>query len=244
MEYTIIFGIYKVVDLVKVNNMKIDIITIFPNQILEYIKEGIFRISKEKNLVDIHVHNLRDWTDDVHRSVDDKPFGGGAGMVMKIEPIYKAIQKLKKENTKVIYFSPRGKVLNQKYLENFDKSKSSHYIIICGHYEGIDQRIIDNYVDIELSIGDYVLSGGELPTLVFLDGVIRLIDGVLGNESSSKDESFSNSLLEYPQYTRPEEFMGMKVPEVLLSGHHKNIEQWRKEKSIEITKKNRPDILK
>ena len=222
MEYTIIFGIYKVVDLVKVNNMKIDIITIFPNQILEYIKEGIFRISKEKNLVDIHVHNLRDWTDDVHRSVDDKPFGGGAGMVMKIEPIYKAIQKLKKENTKVIYFSPRGKVLNQKYLENFDKSKSSHYIIICGHYEGIDQRIIDNYVDIELSIGDYVLSGGELPTLVFLDGVIRLIDGVLGNESSSKDESFSNSLLEYPQYTRPEEFMGMKVPEVLLSGHHKN----------------------
>ncbi len=224
--------------------MKIDILTIFPNQIEGYIKEGIFRISKEKNLVEIVVHNLRDWTDDVHRSVDDKPFGGGAGMVMKIEPIYKAITQLKKGNTKVIYFSPRGETLTQKYLQAFDKSIDTHYIIICGHYEGIDQRIIDNYVDIELSIGDYVLSGGELPTLVFLDGVIRLIDGVLGNESSAKDESFSDNSLEYPQYTRPEDFMGNAVPEILLSGHHKNIEIWRKQQSQDITKKRRPDLLR
>lgn len=220
--------------------MKVDIITIFPDQISSFISEGVFRIAKEKGIVDIQVHNLRDWTDDVHKTVDDTPFGGGAGMVLKPEPIFKAVESLKKGNTKVIITTPRGEKLTQKLVKKLSSSES-HYIILCGHYEGFDQRIHDELVDYEISIGDYVLSGGELPALVVVDSLIRLIPGVLGNDESLLEESFEDGL-EYPQYTRPADFKGLKVPDVLLSGHHENIKKWRKEKSVELTQKRRPDI--
>lgn len=220
--------------------MKIDIITIFPNQINSFVNEGIFRIAKEKGALEINVHDLRKWTDDNHKTVDDKPFGGGAGMVMMVEPVFKAINELKKDNSKVIVTTPRGKRLNQKIVKDLSR-QDSHYIILCGHYEGLDERIHEHLSDIEISIGDYVLSGGELASLVIVDSMIRLLPGVLGNEESLKEESFEDGL-EYPQYTRPFEFNGWKVPEILISGHHENIKKWRKEKSVEITSKRGNDI--
>lgn len=222
--------------------MKIDIITIFPEQITSFIKEGIFRIAKEKGLVEINVHNLRDWTDDNHKTVDDHPFGGGAGMVIMPEPVFKAVESLKQKNTKVIITTPRGEKLTQNTVKKLSSSKS-HYIILCGHYEGFDQRIHDALADYEISIGDYVLSGGELPALILVDSMVRLIPGVLGNEESLIEESFEEGL-EYPQYTRPADYKGMKVPDVLLSGHHENIKKWRNEKSKALTQKVRPDIAK
>ncbi len=224
--------------------MKIDIITIFPQQIEEFIKFGIFRIAKEKGAVDIQVHDLREWTKDKHRTVDDKPYGGGAGMVMKVEPLHNAITQLREEGTVVIATTPQGIPLKQKVLKKLSDTKTSHYIIICGHYEGFDQRILDSQVDLEISIGDYVLSGGELPALVIIDGILRLLPNVLGNPESSIQESFSENMLEYPQYTRPEEFLGMKVPEVLLKGNHSQIAIWRNNKAQSITKERRPDIVK
>lgn len=220
--------------------MKIDIITIFPNQITSFINEGIFRIAKEKNALEINVHDLRKWTEDNHKTVDDKPFGGGAGMVMMVEPVFKAIKELKKENTKVIVTTPRGKRLTQKIVKDMSR-QDTHYIILCGHYEGLDERIHEHLSDIEISVGDYVLSGGELASLVIVDSMIRLLPGVLGNEESLKEESFEDGL-EYPQYTRPFEYNGWKVPEILISGHHENIKKWRKEKSVEITSKRGNDI--
>lgn len=208
--------------------IKFDIITIFPNTIQEYINTGIVRIAREKGLVEINVHNLRKWTDDNHKTVDDTPYGGGPGMIMKVEPIYKAIQELKKANTIVAITTPKGEKLVQKKLLAFSKEKDLHMIILCGRYEGFDQRIHDHLVDYEFSIGEYVLSGGELPALTLVDGITRLIPGVLGNDLSLENETFTDNILEYPQYTKPEEFNGWKVPEVLLSGNHKEIEEFRK----------------
>lgn len=208
--------------------IKFDIITIFPNTIQEYINTGIVRIAREKGLVEINVHDLRKWADDNHKTVDDTPYGGGPGMIMKIEPIYKAIQELKKANTIVAITTPKGEKLVQKKLLAFSKEKDLHMIILCGRYEGFDQRIHDHLVDYEFSIGEYVLSGGELPALTLVDGITRLIPGVLGNDLSLENETFTDNILEYPQYTKPEEFNGWKVPEVLLSGNHKEIEEFRK----------------
>ena len=220
--------------------MKFDILTLFP-EMFAPIEQSIIGRAKEKKLIDINLVNIRDFSNNKHNKVDDTPYGGGAGMIMMPDVVYRAYQSVKSDNAKVIYMSPQGKTLDQKKVK--DLSKEEHLIILCGHYEGIDQRVIDKIVDEEISIGDYVLTGGEIPAMVLVDSVSRYVDGVLSEDSTS-EESFSNGLLEYPQYTRPENFEGMKVPEVLLSGHHENIEKWRKEKSYEITKQKRPDLLK
>ena len=220
--------------------MKFDVLTLFP-EMFGILNQSIIGKAIEKELIDINLINIRDFSKDKHKKVDDTPYGGGAGMVMKPDVVYDAYKSIEDRNAKVIYMSPQGKTLNQKKVEEL--AKESHLIILCGHYEGIDQRVLDKIVDEEISIGDYVLTGGEIPAMVLIDSVSRYVKGVL-KEESIKEESFSNGLLEYPQYTRPEEFEGMKVPEVLLSGHHENIDKWRKEKSLEITKKKRPDILK
>ncbi len=193
-----------------------------------------------KEQINLNVVNIRDFSQNKHKKVDDTPYGGGAGMVMMPDVVYRAYQSVKKEKAKVIYMSPQGKTLNQKKVE--DLSKEEHLIILCGHYEGIDQRVLDKIVEEEISIGDYVLTGGEIPAMVLIDSVSRYIEGVL-KKRSIQEESFSNGLLEYPQYTRPEIFEGETVPEILLSGHHEKIQKWRKEKSLEITKKKRPDLL-
>jgi tRNA (guanine37-N1)-methyltransferase len=212
--------------------MKFDIITIFPNVIQEYIDTGILRIAQEKELIEINVHDLRNWTEDKHRTVDDTPYGGGPGMVMKVEPIYKALEELKEENSVVCITTPKGEKITQSKIQQLSEDINAHYIIICGRYEGVDQRVHDNLVDLEFSIGDYVLSGGELPALVFVDSITRLIPGVLGNIESLDSESFiEENKLDFPQYTKPEEYKGWKVPEVLLSGNHKKIAEWRKQHS-------------
>ena len=219
--------------------MKFDVLTLFP-EMFEPLNSSIIGRAKEKNLIDINLINIRDFSKDKHKKVDDTPYGGGAGMVMMPDVVYDAYKSIKDESAKVIYMSPQGKKLTQKKVEELAKNK--HLIILCGHYEGIDQRVIDKIVDEEISIGDYVLTGGEIPAMVLIDSVSRYSEGVITKESTN-EESFTNGLLEYPQYTRPEVFEGEKVPEVLLSGHHANIEKWRKEKSLEITAKKRPDLL-
>ena len=219
--------------------MKFDVLTLFP-EMFEPLKYSIIGKAVEKELIDINLINIRDFSKDKHKKVDDTPYGGGAGMVMRPDVVYDAYNFVKTENCKVIYMSPQGKKLNQEKVENLSKEK--HLIILCGHYEGIDQRVIDKIVDEEISIGDYVLTGGEIPAMVLIDSVSRYIEGVL-KQDSIKEESFSNGLLEYPQYTRPEIFEGELVPEVLLSGHHENIKKWRKEQSLNITKKKRPDLI-
>lgn len=223
--------------------IKIEILTIFPEQLENFLQYSIPAIAVEKQLVEIKVHNLRKWTTDKHQTVDDRPFGGGAGMLMKVEPVYNALKDLRQPNTVVIATTPRGEKLTQSKLREFSSVEDAHYIILCGHYEGFDERILENLVDLQISVGDYVLSGGELPALIIVDGIIRLIPGVLGNSASTETESFENNLLEHPHYTRPEEFNGWKVPEILLSGDHKKIEQWRQEKSKAITDKHRPDLI-
>ncbi len=221
--------------------MQFDVLTLFP-EMFEPVKQSIVGRAEEKGLIRINLINIRDFSKDKHKKVDDTPYGGGAGMVMRPDVVYDAYSSIKnKENAKMIYLSPQGNVLNQKKV--VELSKQEHIILLCGHYEGIDQRVIDEIVDEEISIGDYVLTGGELPAMVLIDSVSRYVEGVLAEEST-KEESFSENLLEYPQYTRPEEFRGKKVPEVLVSGHHQNIHKWRKEKSLEITKQKRPDLLK
>ena len=219
--------------------MKFDVLTLFP-EMFGILNQSIIGKAIEKELIDINLINIRDFSKDKHKKVDDTPYGGGAGMVMKPDVVYDAYKSIEDRNAKVIYMSPQGKTLNQKKAEEL--AKESHLIILCGHYEGIDQRVLDKIVDEEISIGDYVLTGGEIPAMVLIDSVSRYVKEVL-NEESIQEESFSNGLLEYPQYTRPETFEGVKVPEILLSGHHENIEKWRKEKSIEITKKKRPEML-
>ena len=221
--------------------MKFDILTLFP-EMFDIIKNSIIGKAIEKKLIEINTINIRDFSKDKHKKVDDTPYGGGAGMVMMPDVVYDAYMSIKdKENAKVIYLSPKGNVLNQNKVEALSKEK--HIILLCGHYEGIDQRVLDEIVDEEISIGDYVLTGGELPAMVLIDTVSRYVSGVL-NKESVDEESFSNGLLEYPHYTRPDVFLNKKVPEVLLSGHHENIKKWRDEKSLEITKKKRPDLLK
>ncbi len=224
--------------------VQFDIITIFPNSVNSFLQEGIFRIAKEKGLVKARVFDLRRWSNDKHKSVDDRPYGGGPGMIMKIEPIDKAIKDLRKKDTKVIITTPRGEKLDQKKIKKFvNKSEVGHYIIIAGHYEGVDERVYESLVDYEISIGDYILSGGELPALVFVDAYTRLIPGVLGNEESDKEESFENGMLEYPHYTRPEVYDDMEVPDILLSGNHEEIKKWREKKAKEITEEKRPDLI-
>ena len=220
--------------------MQFDVLTLFP-EMFEPIKQSILGKAIENEKIKLKLVNIRDFSKDKHKKVDDTPYGGSAGMVMKPDVVYDAYKSVYEENAKVIYLSPQGKTLNQKKVEELSKEK--HLILLCGHYEGIDQRVIDKIVDEEISIGDYVLTGGEIPAMVLIDTVSRYIDGVL-NQESIKEESFSQGLLEYPQYTRPEIFEGEKVPEILLSGHHENIEKWRKEQALKITKQKRPDLLK
>ena len=221
--------------------MKIDILTLFP-EMFTPLKTSIIGRAVESGKLDINVVDIRDYTLDKHNKCDDTPFGGGAGMVMMAQPIASAIEAVDPEHkARRIFMSPRGKTFNQKTVLEYGKEE--RLLLLCGHYEGVDQRVIDLFIDEELSIGDFVLTGGEIPAMAVVDAVARYVDGVI-NQDSLSQESFASGLLEYPQYTRPQEFMGLKVPEVLTSGHHANIEKWRKEKSIEITKKNRPDLLK
>lgn len=219
--------------------MKFDVLTLFP-EMFEPLKQSIIKRASEKKLIDINLVNIRDFSEDKHNKVDDTLYGGGAGMLMKPDVVDRAYNSVKSENAKVIYLTPQGKMLNQKIVK--DLSKQEHLILLCGHYEGIDQRVLDKIVDEEISIGDYVLTGGELPAMVLIDSVSRYVEGVLSNEST-EEESFSNGLLEYPQYTRPEVFDNVKVPDVLISGHHENIRKWRRERSLENTFKKRPEML-
>ncbi|QXM05900.1 tRNA (guanosine(37)-N1)-methyltransferase TrmD [Crassaminicella indica] len=221
--------------------MKIDILTLFPNMFKIPLGESIIGRAREKGILNINVINIRDYSENKHKKVDDYPYGGGAGMVMQPQPIDTALEAIDAKNHKIIYMSPKGKTFNQEMAKEL--AKEERLIFICGHYEGIDQRVIDHWVTDEISIGDYVLTGGELPTMVVIDAVSRLIPGVLGQEESFMDESFYNGLLEYPQYTRPSEYKNMKVPDILLSGNHKKIEEWRKLQALKITKKNRPDMF-
>jgi tRNA (guanine37-N1)-methyltransferase len=228
--------------------MDIDIITIFPGMFAPVVNESIIKRAQAKKLVKIKTHDLRDYSNNKHRKVDDKPFGGGPGMVFCPEPIFQAVEAIKashkgkKKEVRIILLSPQGKPLTQKLAGKLAKSKS--LILICGHYEGVDERVREKLVTDEVSIGDYVLTCGELPAMVLIDAVVRLIPGVLGKDESAYSESFSHNLLEYPQYTRPAAFRTMAVPEILLSGNHKLIGKWRKEKARERTGKKRPDLLK
>ena len=223
--------------------MRFDVLTLFP-EMFAPVEQSIIGRAEKNNLIELNLINFREFSKDKQKHVDDCPYGGGAGMVIKPDVIYDAYRSIVDKldyKPKLIYLTPQGKVFNQKMARELANEK--HLILLCGHYEGIDQRVLDKVVDEEISIGDYVLTGGELPAMVLIDAISRNIDGVLDDESLV-DESFNNDLLEYPQYTRPEIFMGERVPEVLLSGHHANIEKWRREKSLEITKKKRPDLIK
>jgi len=224
--------------------MRIDIITIFPKMFEPVLNESIMKRAQNKGKVKFYIHDLRDFTSDKHRKVDDRPFGGGSGMLMQPEPIFKAVEQIKKKNkkAKTILLCPQGRKLNQKIAKTFAQEK--HLIMICGHYEGVDERVREKLVDDEISIGDYVLTGGELPALVLIDSIVRLIPGVLGDKNSLNFESFEGNLLEHPHYTRPATFRRMNVPEVLLSGDHKKIEAWRKKEALKRTKERRPDLLR
>ncbi len=223
--------------------MRFDVLTLFPETFSLVMKESIIGRAQDKGLIEINAVNIRDYTRDKHRKVDDYPFGGGNGMVMMCQPVfdaYMAVTKGLQHKPKVIYMSPQGRVLTQKLA--VELSEAEHLILLCGHYEGIDERIIEELVDEEISIGDYVLTGGELPAMVLIDCVSRLVPGVLSSEGSFSEESHFNGLLEYPQYTRPAEYEGKQVPEILLSGHHANIQKWRSAQSMERTKIKRPDL--
>ncbi len=223
--------------------MIFDVITIFP-EMFSPISRSILGKAQEEGIIKVKIHNLRDFTRDPHRTVDDYPYGGGAGMVFKVEPLYRALKHLTKGSSspKIISMSPQGKVFNQGIAQEL--AKEEHIIIICGHYEGIDERIYEFFPIEELSVGDYILTGGELPAMIVIDAVSRMIPQVLGNEASLEWESFTRGLLDYPHYTRPREFRGKKVPEVLLSGNHQEIDRWRKTQSIIRTLLRRPELLK
>jgi tRNA (guanine37-N1)-methyltransferase len=238
--------------------MRIDILTLFPEVCRAPLSESMMKRAQESGALDLRIHNLRDWTTDKHHVVDDAPFGGGQGMVMKAEPIFKAVEELcgeegktsnvqrptsnvELQRPKVVLMSPTGRPFDQPMATEL--SGESHLIIICGHYEGVDHRVIEHLVDAEISIGDYVLTNGAIAAVVFVDAIVRLLPGVLGDEQSAADDSFSGGLLEGPQYTRPAEFRGWKVPEILLSGNHAAIAAWRKEQGLKRTQANRPDLL-
>ncbi|ALP03129.1 tRNA (guanine-N(1)-)-methyltransferase (M1G-methyltransferase) (tRNA [GM37] methyltransferase) [Clostridioides difficile] len=220
--------------------------TLFPEIFNSYMDESIMKRAVEKGIIEVHIYNIRDFSNNKHKKVDDYPFGGGAGMVMTPQPIYDTYKHIitthNINNPSVIYLTPKGKVYNQSMAKQM--SLKEDIILLCGHYEGIDERIIDLIVTDEISIGDYVLTGGELPALIMIDSISRLIPGVLNQEESFEEESFKDNLLEYPHYTRPRDFEGLKVPEVLLSGNHKKIDEWRREESIRITKERRFDLYK
>ena len=249
--------------------MKIDIVTLFPEICRAPLNESMMKRAQEKRIVDVQIHNLRDWTTDKHHIVDDAPFGGGQGMVMKPEPIFAAVEDLKRQTlnsdesragaqrstlntqsnirlqtSKIILMSPTGRRFDQQMAAQL--SQESHLIIVCGHYEGVDHRVIEHLIDMEISIGDYILTNGAIAAVVFVDAIVRLLPGTLGHEQSAVDDSFSSerSGLEGPQYTRPAEFRGWKVPEVLLSGNHAEIAKWRKEQAMKRTRQNRPDLLR
>jgi tRNA (guanine37-N1)-methyltransferase len=222
--------------------MKIDVLTLFPAMFAGPLDESIIKRARQRGILDLTIHDLRDWTHDQRRTVDDRPFGGGPGMLMKPEPLFEAIESLQREKTRVILFSPAGRKFDQGMAREL--AQQEDLLFITGHYEGVDERVRAALVDDELSIGDYVLTNGALPVMVVVDAVTRLLPGVLGDDESSLDESFSQGLLEYPQYTRPAEFRGMKVPEVLLSGNHAEIKKWRREQAELKTEVNRPDLLR
>lgn len=219
--------------------MKIDILTLFPNMFTGFLNESIIKRAIEKKLVEINIVDFREYSNDPHHKVDDYQYGGGSGMVLMIEPIYNCLQKIKTEKSKIILMTPQGKTYNQSLA--YKLSSEKHLIIICGHYEGFDERI-RKLVDLEISIGDYVLTGGEIPSMVITDSITRLISNVI-KEDSHINDSFKDNLLDYPVYTKPVDFMGMKVPDVLLSGHHENIKKWKYEESLKRTKERRPDLL-
>ena len=233
--------------------MRIDIVTLFPEICRGPLSESIMKRAQENRIVDLQIHNLREWTTDKHHVVDDAPFGGGQGMVMKPEPIFSAVEDLKRRTSnakeskvgnrksKVVLMSPAGRQFDQEMARQL--SQEPHLIIISGHYEGVDHRVIEHLIDLEVSIGDYVLTNGAIAAVVLVDSIVRLLPGTLGHEQSAADDSFSNGLLEAPQYTRPADFRGWKVPEVLLSGNHAEIAKWRKEQAIKRTRENRPDLL-
>ena len=222
--------------------MKIDVLTLFPAMFAGPLDESIIMRARKKGLLDLKIHDLRQWTHDRHKTVDDRPFGGGPGMLMKPEPLFEAVESLKREATKVILLSPGGRKFDQSIARELSAQKD--LLLVTGHYEGFDERVREALADDELSIGDYVLTNGALPAMVVIDAVTRLLPGVLGDDDSSHDESFSHGLLEYPQYTRPAEFRGMKVPDVLIGGNHAEIEKWRREQAKLRTQKRRPDLLK
>jgi tRNA (guanine37-N1)-methyltransferase len=221
--------------------MKIDVLTLFPAMFAGPLDESIIQRARANGALDLAVHNLRDYTHDRHKTVDDRPFGGGPGMLFKPEPIFEAVEKLGGAKTRVILMSPAGRKFDQSIAREL--AVAEHLLLICGSYEGFDQRIREHLAHDELSIGDYVLTNGALPAMVVIDAVTRLLPGVLGDDESSQDESFSHGLLEYPHYTRPAEFRGMKVPEVLLSGNHAEIAKWRAEQAKQRTQERRPDLL-
>ena len=221
--------------------MKIDVLTLFPAMFAGPLDESIIKRARQAGLLDLQLHQLRDWTHDRHKTVDDRPFGGGPGMLLKPEPIFEAVESLKREKTRVVLMSPSGRKFDQAIAREL--AQQEHLLIVTGHYEGFDERIREGLADDELSIGDYVLTNGALPAMVVIDTVTRLLPGVLGDDASSTEESFSHGLLEYPQWTRPAEFRGMKVPDVLVSGNHAEIAKWRIEQSKLRTKEQRPDLM-
>ncbi|MEY2429188.1 MAG: tRNA (guanine37-N1)-methyltransferase [Verrucomicrobiota bacterium] len=221
--------------------MKIDVLTLFPAMFAGPLDESIIKRAREAGRLDLKIHNLRDYAHDRHKTVDDRPFGGGPGMLLKPEPIFEAVESLARENTRVILLSPAGRMFNQAIAAEL--AQVPELLFVSGHYEGFDDRVREQLADDELSIGDYVLTNGALPVMVIIDAVTRLLPGVLGDDESAQEESFSHGLLEYPQYTRPAEFRGMKVPEVLLSGNHGEIAKWRAEQARLRTKERRPDLL-
>jgi tRNA (guanine37-N1)-methyltransferase len=224
--------------------MRIDVISAVPNLMESALNDSIIKKAQEKKLVDIFLHNLRDYSVDKHKTVDDTPYGGGAGMLLKIEPIYRALEKLKSEKNydEIIYLSPKGELYNQRLA--VELSLKQNIILLCGHYKGVDNRVVESLITREISIGDYVLTGGEIPALAIIDSVVRLIPGAVGDAESLLMDSFQENILAAPQYTKPADFMGLKVPDVLLSGNHKVIEKWREEKAYNLTKEKRKDLLK
>lgn len=226
--------------------MRFDVLTLFPELVSNILSESIIGRAQKAGYLSVYAHNIRDWSEDKNRRVDDTPYGGGMGMLMAAPPVYNcydAVRAMAPEmKTRVIYMSPKGRVLTQTHAKEL-KENYDRLIILCGHYEGIDQRVLDEIVDEEISVGDYVLTGGELPACILVDCVSRLLDGVLASSECYEDESIASGLLEYPQYTRPYEFHGVKVPDVLLSGHHANIAKWRAAEALRITKEKRPDLL-